>query len=89
MKVIKLRRNKKICNLRKRHSIDKLSQTKPQKNIILNFLSFDLTEEKIEALLHGLDQHIRSNPDRYKINTDFEYFYQNVWMIFLIHHSIT
>ena len=78
VKVIKLRNNKKICNLRKRHGIDKLSQTKPPKNVIHIFLSHDLTEEEIQALSHGLDQHIPSNPDRYKINTDFEYFYQNV-----------
>ena len=77
-KVIKLRHNKKICNLRKRHSTDKLSKTKAPKNIIHNFSSYGLTEEEIQALSHGLDQHIPSNPDRYKINTDFEYFYQNI-----------
>ena len=78
VKVIKLRHNKKICNLRKQDGIDKLSKTKPPKNIKHNFSSCDLTEEEIQALSHGLDQHIPSNPDRYKINTDFEYFYQNV-----------
>ena len=76
VKVIKLLQNKKICNLRKRHGIDKLSKTKPPKNVIHNF--FDFTEEVIRALSHGLDQHIPSNPDGYKINTDLEYFYQNV-----------
>ena len=79
VKVMKLRHNKKICNLRKRHGIDKLSKTKPPKNVIHNFLSYGLTEEEIQALLYGLDQHIPSNPDRYKINTDFEYFYQNIY----------
>ena len=79
MKVIKLRHSKKICNLCRRHGIDTLSQTKPSKNVIYNFWSYDLTEEKIQALSHGLDQHIPSNLDRYKANTDFEYFYQNVF----------
>ena len=44
-------------------------------------MSYDLTgltEQEIQALSHGLDQQIPSNPDRYKINTDFEYFHQNV-----------
>ena len=41
-------------------------------------MSYDLPEKEIQALSHGLDQHISSNPDRYKINTDFEYFYQNI-----------
>lgn len=27
--------------------------------------------------MYGLDQHILSNPDRHKINTELEYFYQN------------
>ena len=31
MKVIKLRHNKKICNLRKKHGIDKLSYNKNTK----------------------------------------------------------
>ena len=39
---------------------------------------YDLTQEEIQALSHGLDQHILSNPDRCKINTDFEYLYQNI-----------
>ena len=78
VKVIKLRHIKKICNLRKRYGIDKLSEAKPPRNVIHNFSSYDLTEEEIQALSHGLGQHIPSNPDRYKINTDFEYFYQNV-----------
>ena len=78
VKVIKLRHIKKICNLRKRYGKDKLSETKPPKNVIHNFSSYDLTEEEIQALSHVLGQHIPSNPDRYKINTDFEYFYQNV-----------
>ena len=69
VKVIKLRHNKKICNLRKQHGIDKLSKTKPPKNIKHNFSSCDLTEEEIQALSHGLDQHIPSNPDRSKVNT--------------------
>ena len=77
VKVIKLLQNKKICNLRKRHGIDKLSNSKPPKNVIHNFRSYDFTEEEIQALSHGLDQHIPSNPDGYKINTDLEYFYQN------------
>ena len=34
-------------------------------------MSYDLTE-------HGLDHHISSNPDKYEINTNFEYFYQNI-----------
>ena len=78
VKVIKLRHIKKICNLRKRYGKDKLSETKPPKNVIHNFSSYDLTEEEIQALSHVLGQHIPSNSDRYKINTDFEYFYQNV-----------
>ena len=52
-----------------------LSKTKPAKNIIHTFLSYDLIEVDILALSHGLDQHI---PDRYKIKTDFEYFHQNI-----------
>ena len=55
-----------------------MSKTKPPKNVIHNFSSYDLTEEEIQALSHGLDQDIPSNPDRYKINTTFEYFYQNI-----------
>ena len=78
VKVIKLQHNKKICNLRKRYGTDKLSETKPPKNVIHNFSSYHPTEEEIQALSHGLDQHIPSNPDIYKINTDFEYFDQNV-----------
>ena len=74
-KVIKLRHNTKICNLRKRHGTDKLSKTKPPKNVIHYLLSYDLTGEEIQALWHGLDQHNSSNPYRYKINTNFEYFY--------------
>ena len=73
MKVMKLWHNKKICNLRKRHGIDKSSETKPQKNMIHNFSSYEITEEEIQALSHGLGQYIPSNPDRYRINTDFEY----------------
>ena len=78
VKVIKLRHNKMICNLCKQHGIDKLSETKPPRNVIHNFSSHDLTEEEIQASSHGLDQHIPPNPERYKINTDFEYFYQDV-----------
>ena len=78
MKVIKLRHNKKICNLRKKHGIDKLSYNKIPKNIIHNFSTYDLTKDEIQALSYGLDQHVPSNPERYKINTDFEYFYQNI-----------
>ena len=78
VKVIKFRHNKKICNLRRRSSIDKLSKTRPPKKVIHNFSSHDLTEEEIQALSHGLDKHIPSNPDRYKIKTNFEYFYQNI-----------
>ena len=78
VKVIKFRHNKKICNLRRRSNIDKLSKTRPPKKVIHNFSSHDLTEEEIQALSHGLDKHIPSNPDRYKINTNFEYFYQNI-----------
>ena len=78
MKVIKLRQNKKICNLPKKHGIDKLSYNKIPKNIIHNFSTYDLTKDEIQALSYGLDQHVPSNPERYKINTDFEYFYQNI-----------
>ena len=78
MKVIKLRHNKKICSLRKKHGIDKLSYNKLSKNIIHNFSTYDLTKDEIQALSYGLDQHVPSNPERYKINTDFEYFYQNI-----------
>ena len=78
MKVIKLRHNKKICNLRKKPGIDKLSYNKIPKNIIHNFSTYDLTKDEIQALSYGLHQHIPSNPERYKINTDFEYFYQNI-----------
>ena len=78
VKVIKLRHNKKIRNLCKLHGIDKFSKTKPLKNVINDFSLYHLTEEEIQALSHSLDQHIPLNPDRYKINTDFEYFYQNV-----------
>ena len=56
VKVIKLRHNRKICNLRKRHGIDKLPKTKPSKNLINNFSSYNLTDEEIQALSHGLDQ---------------------------------
>ena len=56
--------------------MDKLSKTKLPKNAIHNFLSYDLADE--ETFRHGLDQHIPSNPDRYKINTDFKYFYENI-----------
>ena len=73
VKVIKLRHNKKICNLRKQHGIDKLSKTKPPKNVIHNFSSYDLTEEEIQALSHGLDR-IPSNPDRSKVNTALSIF---------------
>ena len=78
MKVIKLRHNKKICSLRKKHGIDKLSYNKIPKNIIHNFSTYDLTKDEIQALSYGLDQHVPSNPERYKINTDYEYFYQNI-----------
>ena len=71
MKVIKLRHNKKICNLRKWHGIDKLSKIKPPKNVMHNFLSYDLTEEENQALSHGLDKNIPSNPDTYKILSIF------------------
>ena len=65
-----------------------MSKTKPPKNVKHNFSSYDLTEEEIQVLSHGLDQHIPSIPDRYKINTDFVYFYQNVLNIcdLLLHH---
>ena len=78
MKVIKLHHNKKICNLRMKHGIDKLLYNKIPKNIIHNFSTYDLTKDEIQALSYGLDQHVPSNPERYKINTDFEYFYQNI-----------
>ena len=78
MKVIKLHHNKKICNLRKKHCIDKLPYNKIPKNIIHNFSTYDLTKDEMQALSYGLDQHVPSNPERYKINTDFEYFYQNI-----------
>ena len=41
VKVIKLRPGTKMCNLNKRHGIDKL--TKPPKNVIHNFAPYDLT----------------------------------------------
>ena len=78
MKVIKLRHNKKICNLRKKHGIGKLSYNKIPKNTIHNFSTYDLTKDEIQALSYGLDQHVPSNPERYKIDTNFEYFYQNI-----------
>ena len=68
----------KSLKSRKRHGIDKLSETKPPKSVIHNFSSFDLAEEEIQSLSQGLNQHIPSSPDRYKTNTNFEYFYQNV-----------
>ena len=37
-----------------------------------------MTLQKRKFKLYHIDQHIPSNPDTYKINTDFEYFYQNV-----------
>ena len=36
---------------------------------------FVLTEEEIQALLHGWDKYFPSDSDRYKINTDF---HQNI-----------
>ena len=63
-----------MYNLRKRHWIHKLPKTKAPKNVIHNFLSYDPTEEEIQALSHGLDQHILSHPGRHKINTGFEIF---------------
>ena len=60
VKVIKLRHNKKICSLSKRDGIDELSKYKPPKIVMHNFSSYDLTEEEIQALSHGLDQHIPS-----------------------------
>ena len=39
---------------------------------------YDLTEEEIQTLSYGLDEHIPSSPYRDKINTDFEHFYQNI-----------
>ena len=68
----------KSLKSRKRHGIDKLSETKPPKSVIHNFSSFDLAEDEIQASSQGLNQHIPSSPDRYKTNTNFEYFYQNV-----------
>ena len=56
-----------------------MSKIKPPENVIYNFSSNDLTGEEIQALSHGLDQHISSNPDRCEINTDFDYFYQNIF----------
>ena len=61
VKVIKLRHNKNICNLRKRHGIDKLSKTNSPKNVIHNSSLYDLLEEEVQALSHGLDQHLPSN----------------------------
>ena len=78
VKVLKLRHNKKICNLQKQHGVDKLSKTKTPKNVIHNFLLYDLTEEEIQTLSYGLDEHIPSSPYRDKTNTDFERFYQNI-----------
>ena len=75
VKVIKLRHNKKIYNLCKQHGIDKLSETKPPKNT--QFFRH-MTLQKRKFKLYHTDQHIPSNPDRHKINTNFEYFYQNV-----------
>ena len=75
VKVIKLRHNKKIYNLCKQHGIDKLSETKPPKNT--QFFRH-MTLQKRKFKLYDTDQHIPSNPDRHKINTNFEYFYQNV-----------
>ena len=56
-----------------------MSKIIPPENVIYNFSSNDLTGEEIQALSHGLDQHISSNPDRCEINTDFDYFYQNIF----------
>ena len=56
-----------------------MSKIKPPKNVIYNFSSNNLTGEEIQPLSLGLDQHISSNPDRYEINTNFDYFYQNIF----------
>lgn len=37
-----------------------------------------LHKGRFKALSHDLDQHIPENPAGYKINTDFECFYQNI-----------
>ena len=64
MKVIKLRHHKKICNLGKKHGIDKLSYNKIPKNRIHNFSTYELTKDEIQALSYGLDKHAPSNPER-------------------------
>ena len=52
---MKSQHNKNIYNLRKRHGMDTLSNTKPPENVIHNFSPNDLTEEEIQALSNGLD----------------------------------
>ena len=78
-KVISNRYQKKLINLRKQQErkIDK-STTTDIKNIVHNFLSYQLTTEEYTAPSHGLDNHIPCKFNSSRINNEFEQFYQSI-----------
>ena len=85
-KAINLRHKKKLLNLRKRqYNYDDTANI--QKNIIHNFSTYVLTKLEEEALIYGLDQHIPPSTDKNTIETEFEYFYQNILNVILIFHQ--
>ena len=75
-KAMNLRYQKKLLTLRKRQYI--CNETANfQKNIIHNFYTYAITKKE-EALTYVLDQHIPPSTDKNTIETEFEYFYQNI-----------
>ena len=46
--------------------------------MIHNFSTYTLTKNEEKALMYGLDQHIPLSTDKNTIETEFEYFYQNI-----------
>ena len=65
--------DKKLINLRKRqHDYRENTNTQFQKNVVNNFLMYNLSKA------FGLDQHIPPNIVINSIETKFEYFYQNI-----------
>ena len=47
-------------------------------NLNIHFFTYTLTKNEEEALTYGLDQHIPPSTDKNTIETEFEYFYQNI-----------
>ena len=78
-KAVTMRHEKKLINLRKwQHTYRVNTNTQFLKKVVHNFSSYNLSGNEIKALPFELDQYIPPNIARNIIETEFEYFYQNI-----------